>query len=259
MPILLPAGSDEPLDQGDVLVDVVTVVADGTETLANRPGPVMVISRGCNAIRDANVVVAPIVKCDLAELEGIETLRDFVDFFKALRDGDGRPDTFYLGEMAAGSTERYVAKFDRLYTIGLPHEPELRKQFLSEHRRFKLAVDFQRDLHQRLFRAFASMGFDDEAWWSDEDLKFLVAKGKALHRQQEAEVEAAKDELATLQMAAGEQKGQNKTNTMVKQAEKAAAKTAELLAPFVAEHGRRFASIVGALSLTARPEGESSS
>ena len=240
MPILLPAEPSAPLNQGDVLLNVVTAIADANGPLANTPGPVIVISRGCNAIRDANVIVAPITKCDLTALEDLQTFRDFLDFFKALRDGDSRPDSFYLGEMAVGSNERYVAKFDALYTIRIPLAADARKQFLDDHRRFTLTIDFQRDLHQRLFRAFASMGFDDDGWWTDQDLKFLVDKGNALLRQQEADIQTAKAELGTLQLAGDEQKAQNKTKNSVKQAEKLAAKTAGQLAPLLAEHDRRF-------------------
>jgi hypothetical protein len=241
MPILVPVGPDAPLDQGDVLENIVTALG-GHDVAANVAGPVLVISRPCNANVDKQIIVAPIAKCDLAALAELETFKDFLDFFKALRDGEGRPDTFYLGEMAGGSKERYVAKFDVLHTIRVPVGDDARRQFLVEHRRVRLASDFQRDLHQRLFRAFASLGFDDERWWTDEDLKVLVEKGKALHQEQLAGVDAARAELTTLQMASGERKGENKTKDNVKQAEKEAAETKALLEPLLTEHARRFSS-----------------
>lgn len=259
MPILVPVQPSALLDQGDVLENIVTVIADGAGSVANVAGPVLVMSRGCNANRDKDVTVARITKCDLADLAHLETLGDFLDFFKALRDGDGRPDTFYLGELASRSTERYVAKFDVLYTLRVPVEPAARQQFLEEHRRFKLDADFQRDLHQRLFRALASLGFDDDNWWTDEDLKFLVGKGKALHQQQLASVDAAKSELSTLQMASGERKGGNKANTLVKDAEKEAERTFELLEPLLAEHGRRFPAPEKVVAAPASPGDEDQS
>jgi len=259
MPILVPVEASALLDQGDVLENIVTMIADGAGTVANVAGPVLVMSRGCNANRDKDVTVARIIKFDLAEVAELETLTHFLDFFKGLRDGDGRPDTFYLGELASGSMERYVAKFDVLHTIRVPVEPAARQQFLEEHRRFKLDADFQRDLHQRLFRAFASLGFDDDNWWTDEDLKFLVGKGKALHQKQLATVEAAKAELPTLQMASGERKGGNKANTLVKDAEKEAERTSALLEPLLVEHGRRFPAPEAVVSApaTSRDEGQS--
>jgi len=259
MPILVPVEPSALLDQGDVLENIVTVIADGAGTVANVAGPVLVMSRGCNANRDKDVTVARITKCDLAEVAELETFRDFLDFFKALRDGDGRPDTFYLGELTSGSTERYVAKFDALHTIRVPVESAARQQFLEEHRRFKLDADFQRDLHQRLFRAFASLGFDDDNWWTDEDLKFLVGKGKALYQKQLASVEAAKSELPTLQMASGDRKGGNKANTLVKDAEKDAERTSALLEPLLAEHGRRFPVPEAVVAAPATPGDEGQS
>jgi hypothetical protein len=142
--------------------------------------------------------------------------------------------------MASGSSERFAAKFDALHTIRIPGEDLARRRFLSEHRRFRLNVDFKRDLHQRLFRAFASLGFDDDKWWSDEDLKFLVAKGQALQRFQEAAVEAAKADLPKLQMAASDRKGGNKAKDLVTQAEKEAARTEKLLRPLLVEYENRF-------------------
>src|SRR5271156_1518972 len=107
MPILLPAQAEsQPLEQGDVLDGIQTYVADHT---SSDPAPIMdeglvlVISRPCNALRSKRVVVAEVVKRSLAGLKGAETLREIKDFFVTVRDGDGTPDTFYLGELVAGS------------------------------------------------------------------------------------------------------------------------------------------------------------
>lgn len=38
-----------------------------------------------------------------------------------------------------------------------------------------LNTDFLRDLHLRIFCAFARLGFDDYSWYSDEDLSLLIS------------------------------------------------------------------------------------
>lgn len=245
MPILLPAQPDAPLDQGDVLYDITTFVGGEADPLANLASTVMVISRPCNAVRDKNVTVALISKCDLKSLEGLETLQDYVGFFRAYRDGDGRPDCFYLGETAPGSSERFMAKFDALYTIRIPDEAEARRQFLVRHRRFHMHPDFKRDLHQRLFRSFASLGFDDESWWSDEDLKFLVGIGQRDLIGNNAEIERSRLDIAAQALATNPQKAQNVTSTDVKHAEKARQRTEDMLAPLLAEQARRVSSSGG--------------
>ena len=59
----------------------------------------------------------------------------------------------------------------------MPTRPEERTKFIQDHRAFRLTGEFARDLHLRIFRAFASLGFDDEGWYSDEDLKWLIDEG----------------------------------------------------------------------------------
>jgi hypothetical protein len=240
MPILVPAKDDRPLDQGDLLDNIVTSVAVVGDAPEVETTSMLVVSRPCNAQRDAEVVIARVSKRSLTDLRELETLNDVVGFFKGLRDGDGAPDSFYLGELDPGSSERYFARFDTLHTIKIPTEAGQRTKFLNAHRRFRLAADFTRDLHQRLFRAFASLGFDDDNWWTDEDLKFLVAKGGALKKTQEALVETAKSEVTTLEIAAAGQKDKNRAKHQVAQAEKQLAKTNEILEPLIREHRARF-------------------
>jgi len=43
----------------------------------------------------------------------------------------------------------------------------------------RLALDFVRDLHMRVLGAFGNMGFEDYRRLSDEDLNWLVQKGKS--------------------------------------------------------------------------------
>ena len=57
----------------------------------------------------------------------------------------------------------------------------------TEHRRFGLAIELKRDIHQQRFRAFSSLAFHDDSWWTDEDLKFLVAKGRSINQAQQVQ------------------------------------------------------------------------
>jgi len=50
-------------------------------------------------------------------------------------------------------------------------------QLLLQSRIGTLNIEFCRDLHIRIFMAFASLGFDDHQWFSTEDLKVLVDQG----------------------------------------------------------------------------------
>ena len=136
MPILLPAQpDDQPLEQGDVLAEVQTFVADYT---APEPAPVLdegvviVVSRPCNALRAKRLVVAEVVRRPLSGLKGAETLRDLKAFFVTVRDGDGTPDTFYLGELEPG-TDRYFAKLDSLRTIQIGGRKTYHSPLTTQH------------------------------------------------------------------------------------------------------------------------------
>ncbi len=50
--------------------------------------------------------------------------------------------------------------------------------FLSDHRVARLASDFTRSLHTRLFRCFAELGFEDYSWYETDDLELLVSVGE---------------------------------------------------------------------------------
>jgi len=68
---------------------------------------------------------------------------------------------------------RYYAHLDSIHTIVAP-PPEQLKDFLRQSRVARLTIEFVRDLHVRLFGAFASLGFDDVGWFSDVDLSWLI-------------------------------------------------------------------------------------
>ena len=239
MAILLPAQADTPLSQGDLLAEIPTTVSVVNGNPLAETGPVLVVSRRCNAIRDSGIIVAPVKKRSLQGLREQETLEDWIAFFTRLRDGDGAPDSFYLGELAANSTERYFAKFDSLRTIQVPVEQGARQEFLRKHRTHHLAEDYIRDMQLRLFRAFASLGFDDSQWWSDSDLKVVVGRGEALLKECDAAREKAASERAGLELAGAKQKDVNAIGNAVVEAEARLKRIQEHLGPLREERARR--------------------
>ncbi|WP_222932478.1 hypothetical protein, partial [Allochromatium humboldtianum] len=98
--------------------------------------------------------------------------------FFALRDGDGMPDVFYLGHFPDQATGRLAAKLDMLFSIKVPTNEKDRKDWVAKHRVATLSNDHRRHLHARIMLAFGREGFDDFAWWPDEDLKIAIVSGK---------------------------------------------------------------------------------
>jgi hypothetical protein len=86
----------------------------------------------------------------------VETFDDIREFLTDLRDGT-----------------------DSLHTVELPEGDEALHPFIQQKRIGRLNIDFARDLHLRIFRAFASLGFDDHRWMSTEDLRWLVSRGRS--------------------------------------------------------------------------------
>ena len=74
---------------------------------------------------------------------------------------------------------------------------------------------------------------DDDRWWTDGDLGFLLGRGAAIKKEQEAHVDAAKSRLTELDMAGAGQKEKNKVNDELDQAQKQLAKTAAILDPLL--------------------------
>lgn len=197
MPIVLPADPARPLEQGDVLAGIETFRSRvGEPPVGKRREFVLVLSRPCNALRDEHVVVAPIEAAQHPDLKVAQTPGELVRVFEKIRDSEGRPDGFYLGALDGGGSARHVARLDELYTIAVPRSAEERGRFLVKHRRFRLDVEYARDLHLRVFRAFASLGFDDVGWWSDEDLDLVVRQGDAWVAAQDREIQALIEDFA---------------------------------------------------------------
>src|SRR5262245_55494337 len=107
MPILLPPNPDAPLTQGDVLNQITTHIADVDGSPSARADWVIVVSRPCKAIRASTIIVAPIGKRPLQDIRNDRTFGGIVRFFDGVRDAHGAPDSFYLGEFQAGSSDRY--------------------------------------------------------------------------------------------------------------------------------------------------------
>jgi hypothetical protein len=152
----------------------------------------MVLSRPCVAAHKSTFIVAAVEqfkqpaprpaeppsqsKGDLPK--GAEGLDKLLSFLTGIRDGRTSPDVFYLGQLP-GCNGRHAARFDSLHTIQTPRNPEEMKAFLKKCRIATLNIDFCRDLHVRVFNAFASLGFEDHGWFSTDDLQAVVDQGRA--------------------------------------------------------------------------------
>jgi len=171
MPIIESCHADNPITQGDVLQNVLlhrTLIADSDPKSVQSKSPLcMVISRPCGIAHKQDLLVAEIVKYNQSVPKGVETFKQALDFLRTQRDGVGSPDCFYLGEIP-NHEGRFVARLDALFTLAIAD-----KSKLLNYRIAALNVDFQRDLHLRVFNAIASLGFDDVDWLPTSDLKFL--------------------------------------------------------------------------------------
>lgn len=243
MPILRQADPQTALQQGDLLDDVVTATTDAKgDTNCSPAGLVLVVSRNCQALRAKTVTVARVHKRPLQGLkEQAESLEQVIEFLKQLRDGDGQPDTFYLGELESNSTDRYVAKFDQLFTIEIPDRADERREYLKKHRRFRLDEAFSHDLHQRIFRAFASMGFDDAQWYPDADLKLILELGRSQRATLQARLQAAQSELALVKTSGGSKKDERSIDADRETTRKSLEKLEKVLLPIEEEEARRLA------------------
>lgn len=184
MPILEPAPDDSDLSQGDVLKGVrlfetkESWLDEGGQS-KKAPGDLcLVISRSCVAAHKDRVVVANVAKFPDAIPKHLDNFDRALHFLISMRDGFGTPDVFFLGQIP-NEKGRFCARLDSLHTVYVPTDAAARIAFLKERRIARLCVDFLRDLHVRIFSAFASLGFDDQGWIPTEELKWLVEKGIA--------------------------------------------------------------------------------
>jgi hypothetical protein len=236
MPILEALPVDVPLDQGDLLRGVKlcltgkTDTVEGGECAAMKTNYCLVLSRPCVIAHKPTIVVAAVEQYkDSSAPPQVNTFSRMKLFLEELRDGARSPDQFYLGQLPGDDRGRYAARFDSIHTIQVSSKPELRAAFVARHRIARLDEDFRRDLHTRLFQAFATLGFDDIRWYSSADLRSLVQTGRA-------EIESYRAEITRLE-AVQEAEG-NKAN-QINEFNNKIASVERQMAVYVAEVQRR--------------------
>jgi hypothetical protein len=203
MPILRLPNNDDPLTQGDILQDLHLYATGSDWADGGSPERLegydlsLILSRPCVIVHKPQIVVAA-VKGIKEEPQDVETFEKVREFLTQLRDGQRRPDRFYLGQIPDYPAGRYYAHLDSLHSVAVPPRAEVYK-FLKVGRIATLTKDFRRDLHVRIFSAVANLGFDDFGWYSDEDLKWLVPKGREKLQQMKTELEKKQAKLAQLQ------------------------------------------------------------
>lgn len=184
MPITDSVDSGEPLTQGDILTDTKLFVSgvDGAPH-EQHAGLCLVVSRPCQAVRSKVVTVArieqyPKLPKHMNSFDKIrKTLLD-------LRDGQ-HLGSFFLGQLP-NHEGRFCARFEPFYALQIPNGAD-RQGFIDSHRIARLDPNFAKDLHLSVSRSFASLGFDDNSWWTTEDLECLIAQGEADIKLLEAE------------------------------------------------------------------------
>lgn len=261
MPIVVPASADAPLCQGDILKGVPFAVTGvdykfGADTRASF---MLVLSRPCKALRDERITVAPVIPFRMP-VEQLRSLRERTQqqkdaskrpepkadldalrrFLDAIRDGGNTSDLFYLGPLNPGTEERFAAELISFSTVMLPKEAAERSAWIQRHRVATLSIEFARDLHARLFMAFARLGFEDHEWLPSADLEMLINEGQA-------EVAARQTEVAAMVSAVqvGDATGAPVNDGVKKEVvtrKQALAKAEGELAPFVAERAARAAA-----------------
>ncbi len=248
MPVVLRPDDGRPLSQGDILRKLSFAVTDaaGQSATDTKVAYLLVVSRPCNALRDAAVTVAPVVPfpVDLKALSEAKAEGPSLDRMRrilaGIRDGGQFTDTFYLGPLDEDSNKRFGAQLGTLSTVQVPLKPEDRQKWIQEHRVWRLEEEFVRDLHVRLTVTFTRLGFDDYAWFSDADLGVMITAG-------EAEIAALRAGLAEAEQAvqAKEALNQQVPDQQKKAVEtkRAAVKAADYaLRPYLEERARRVQS-----------------
>lgn len=204
MPIIESLSPALPLSQGDVLKDVrlfltqESWVEAGGAALKTTHKLCLLVSRPCVVGHKPHAIVSAVERFADRVPREVETFDDIRDFLTDLRDGTDAPDVFYLGQLP-GYEGRFGARLDSLHTIQLPEGEEALRQFARDKRIGRLNIDFARDLHLRIFRAFASLGFDDHRWMSTEDLRWLVSRGRSETTSAEAALREAETALHAAQ------------------------------------------------------------
>lgn len=240
MPIIEPSPADsQQLLQGDILQDVRLYATecswgdDGGRSVRAPQKLCLVLSRPCVAMHKRYVLVAGIEKYPDAVSREEKSFEDVRELLAIMRDGVGAPDVFYLGQLP-NKKGRFCARLDAIYCIEVPPEEQALLAFLQKRRVGTLNAEFVRDLHVRVFMAFASLGFTDESWLSDDDLNWLVLTGKREVREAEVELDKAREKKAS-RGAEGKQSPAKEIEPL----EKKLAKLQNQIKPYVTEESRR--------------------
>ena len=209
MPILIEASGDAPLTQGDILKDLALFA---TEANGGDPGSsykvksplCMVVSRPCAVLHKQQIIVAAIERVAVPLPREAKTLESVRQFLEELRDGGGTPDRFYLGQQIPNFHEegRFFARLDSLHTVKAPPAGQL-AELLRVRRIATLADDFRRDLHRRVFSAFATLGFDDFGWYPNQDLNWIIAVAEEEVSSIEKDIKEKESQISK-NIAAGE-------------------------------------------------------
>ncbi len=183
MPIIEVPETSLPLSQGDILEGIALFVtrksweSDGGVSQRTEHRHCLVVSRPCVAVHKPKVLVAAIEKYSNDPPNDFESFEEACEFHTSIRDGTTAPDQFYIGQLA-GQAGSFCARLDSLHTIQIPTDQVERQTFVANRRIGRLSQDFARDLHLRILRAVASLGFDDFGWHSTPDLLTVVKFGQ---------------------------------------------------------------------------------
>ncbi len=184
MPIVELPVAESPLNQGDILRDVTLYSTkegwgDKGGEAAKAPFKLcLVASRPCVIAHKQAIIVAGVEKYPSDTPRECNTFDRVLDFMTSARDGITSPDVFYLGQLP-GRQGRHCVRLESLHTIEIPPPGKARDDFVVNRRIAALSPDFLRALHCRLFSCFATLGFEDHAWPSTEDLQWIVNQGQA--------------------------------------------------------------------------------
>jgi hypothetical protein len=192
------------------------------------------------AAHDEWVLVAAVEKYKNKPPVEFESFDEAKQFFIEIRDGLTTPDQFYLGQIP-GYDGSFCGRFDSLHSIQIPRSGTAERQaFLASARIASLNQEFAHDLHLRIFRAFASLGFDDHRWFSSDDLRALVAVADRDEAKHNADLLTVRARLKLGESQGfhheSEKKKLEKEGTRL---EEVLAKLREQIAPFRGELARR--------------------
>lgn len=186
---------ERALQQGDILKDLAlygtTIDAKPTD-LSRGTGMALVLSRNCKAVNSDCILVSLLEEKNVDVFSSLASmsLEDTRRILASVRDGDGRPDRFYLGALPGRTRARAFACLDKLFTIAVPTGDKARSEWVAAHRVATLDADHRRDLHCRILSAFAREGYNDFTWWPSVDLQIMILAGRR-------EIRAIEEKIAT--------------------------------------------------------------